>query len=181
MGVVVDEEDTLARLTGANSGSARRRTERELADRLKIRGATSECALTLLDRDQLEPDGFARRALGDNRKIGLGHHRDLGVASDRRSVGHQHDRKPVARNLDRAGAARLGRKGPDGVRERRTFESVSRAIRCPRDPVFALGQNAPPGLVEQIGLGPTRDVNDSRLVSGQELRRAVKAVRWEVA
>src|SRR3954469_6509414 len=93
----------------AGFGTFRRRAKCELPDRLEIGLAPPQCAMTLLERDELEAYTPTRPRLRQDRQIRFRHHGNLGVAPDRRGVGHQCDWQSIARYLDCAGTPGFGR------------------------------------------------------------------------
>src|SRR3982074_3486785 len=111
-----------------------------------------ERALALLDCHQLEADNLTWGSLRENWKIRFGDNGDLGIATDCRCVGHQHNGGTVARNLDRALAAGIGRKISRGFTDCLTLQPVAGGIRGCRDGVLCLGESVPGGVVEEISM-----------------------------
>src|SRR5882762_10439960 len=128
-------------------------------------------------RGELESDGLTGSTLRQDGKICFANDSDLGIAANRGCIRHQRNRKSVARDLDCAGAASFGGERAEGVREGRPLEFVAGTVRRGRDSVFAFGQSAHRGFIEQAFLCSRGDVNDPAIVAWHEIGGSVKSWR----
>jgi len=88
-----------------------------------------ERALALLDCHQLEACNLAWGSLREDWQIRFGDDGDLGIATDCRRVGHQHNGSAIARDLDCALAACIGLKICHDFTNCVAFQLVAGAIR----------------------------------------------------
>ena len=122
------------------------------------RRAASAASIVTASNATLAPTGKPRQ----RRQVGRNHGRDLGIAAGGLPVGQQHDRRAVARHLDRARRDGIGRDvEAAAVLERPAGEAHAHAVGARPDGVFAVEEGRDLAVREVIVLG-TLDDADAR-------------------